>query len=102
KELFGRHKIGEEVEARVTGVRRDGRLNLTIRSKAYRQMGDDAEEVYLKIQDLGGRLPFTDKASPMVIDREFGLSKAAFKRAIGKLLKEERIRITEDGIEVLR
>lgn len=102
KELFGRHKIGEEVEARVTGVRRDGRLNLTIRSKAYRQMGDDAEEVYLKIQDLGGRLPFTDKASPMVIDREFGLSKAAFKRAVGKLLKEERIRITEDGIEILQ
>lgn len=99
-ELFGKHKVGEEVEARVTKVREDGRLNLSIRKKAYKQMDDDAESVYQRIQLCGGKIPFTDKAAPLVIEREFGLSKNAFKRAVGRLLKEKRITICEDEIRI--
>lgn len=100
KELFGEHHIGEEVEARVTKVREDGRLNLSIREKAYRQMDIDSELVLNRITEQGGHLPFNDKAAPMVIEREFGLSKNAFKRAVGRLLKAGKIVISDSGIDL--
>ena len=100
KELFGEHRIGEEVEARVTKVREDGRLNLSIREKAYRQMDIDSELVLNRLTERGGHLPFNDKAAPMVIEREFGLSKNAFKRAVGRLLKAGKIVISDSGIDL--
>lgn len=100
KELFGEHRVGEEVEARVTRVREDGRLNLSIREKAYRQMDIDSELVLNRITERGGHLPFNDKAAPMVIEREFGLSKNAFKRAVGRLLKAGKIVISDSGIDL--
>lgn len=100
KELFGEHHVGELVEARVTRVREDGRLNLSIREKAYRQMDLDADAVLARLQERGGHLPFTDKAAPLVIEREFGLSKNAFKRAVGRLLKAGKIVISDTGIDL--
>ena len=50
------------------------------------------------MEEYGGKLPFTDKADPEVIANEFGLSKNAFKRAVGRLLKEKKIKITEKNI----
>ena len=100
KELFGEHHIGEEVEARVTKVREDGRLNLSIREKAYRQMDIDSELVLNRITERGGHLLINDKAAPMVIEREFGLSKNAFKRAVGRLLKAGKIVISDSGIDL--
>ena len=54
-----------------------------------------------KMEELGGALPFTDKAAPEQIKEELGLSKNAFKRAVGRLLKEQKIQITEKAIEFL-
>ena len=61
-------------------------------------MDKDAELVMQVINEFEGVLPFNDKVSPEVIDREFGLSKNAFKRAVGRLLKEKKIVITENRI----
>ena len=60
------------------------------------QIGDDAEQVLEILRENGGILPFDDKASPEQIAEVFGLSKAAFKRAVGHLLKERMIG-KEDG-----
>lgn len=98
KENFGQYEIGQEIEARVTGVREDGKLNLSAREKAYLQMDKDAEMVLEKMEKRGGVLPFTDKAEPEKIKEELNLSKNAFKRAVGRLLKEGRIEITEKDI----
>ena len=92
-------RIGDVIEAKVLGVKPDGKLDLTMRAKAYLQMDEDAEKVMGVIEEFAGVLPFTDKASPEVIKRETGLSKNAFKRAVGRLLKENKIRITEKTIE---
>ena len=59
----------------------------------------DAELIYERLQKEGGFLPFHDKTSPEIIKREFKISKAAFKRAIGRLLKEGKIKLTDSGIE---
>ena len=98
RECFGELPVGKEVEARVTEVKEDGKLNLSIREKSYLQMDKDAELVMQVINEFEGVLPFNDKVSPEVIDREFGLSKNAFKRAVGRLLKEKKIVITENRI----
>ncbi|MCI9007975.1 MAG: S1 RNA-binding domain-containing protein [Lachnospiraceae bacterium] len=101
REFFGQLSVGDQVTARVTAVKPDGKLDLSIREKSYLQLNADAEAVMKVIEEFDGVLPFTDKASPEVIKREFSLSKNAFKRAVGHLLKEERIEITEKSIRKL-
>ena len=61
-------------------------------------MDEDADLVLRVIDEFEGVLPFNDRVSPEIIQREFGLSKNAFKRAVGRLLKEGRIQITENRI----
>lgn len=98
KEAAGTYEIGDTVEARVTAVKADGKLDLSVREKAYLQMEKDAETVMGVIEEFSGVLPFNDKASPEVIKRELGMSKNAFKRAVGRLLKEGRVEITEHAV----
>ena len=95
-------RIGDVISAKVTNVKEDGKLDLTLREKAYIQMDADAEHVMEIIEEYAGVLPFTDKAAPEVIKRETHLSKNAFKRAIGRLYKERRIEITEKAIRKIK
>ena len=101
KELFGateQPKIGELVNARVVKVLEDGKLTLSIREKAYLQIQKDAEKIEKLLDSYEGSLPFNDKAAPEVITHETGMSKNEFKRAVGHLLKEGKIQITERSI----
>lgn len=98
REFHGEYQIGDEIEARVTAVKSDGKLDLSIRQKAHLQMDEDAEYVMKVIDEFDGVLPFNDKVSPEIIQREFQMSKNAFKRAVGRLYKEGRIEITENRI----
>lgn len=102
KEVYGRLRIGQTVKARVTAVKKDGKLDLSVRDKIPMQMDKDAERVLKEIERRGGKLPFTDKADPEVIKQEFQMSKNAFKRAVGRLLKEEKIEIKEHAIVMHR
>jgi len=98
KELFTTLKPGETIRARVTKVQPDGRLVLSIREKSYLQMDTDCTLVYDALVKAGGFLPYHDKTSPELIKTKFGLSKNAFKRAIGHLQKEGKLLIEDDGI----
>lgn len=98
----GMLRIGDVIEAKVLNVKPDGKLDITLREKAYLQMDADAEKVMGVIEEFAGVLPFTDKSSPEVIKRETGLSKNAFKRAVGHLYKERRIEITEKSIRKIK
>lgn len=98
KELFTTLKPGETISARVTKVQPDGRLVLSIREKSYLQMDTDCTLIYDALCKAGGFLPYHDKTSPDLIKAKFGLSKNAFKRAIGHLQKEGKLVIEEDGI----
>ncbi len=92
------YRIGDVVSLRVTNVKEDGKLDVSLREKSYVQMEDDAEALLSLIDAYAGVLPFTEKASPEVIKRETGLSKAAFKRAIGRLYKERKIDLSDGKI----
>ena len=82
----------------MTGVKEDGKLDVSDRQKAYLQINEDAEAVLLLIEDYDGVLPFDDKASPEIIKEEAGLTKNAFKRAVGHLLKEKKAEIRDGKI----
>ena len=88
-------QIGDVINLKVTDVKPDGKLALTTRKEAYQELDEDGAKLMEIIDSYAGVLPFTEKASPEVIKRETGLSKAAFKRAIGHLYKERKI--TLDG-----
>lgn len=101
RELMHELRIGETVSARVAAVKPDGRLDLSLREKAFLQMDTDAERLVRMMENQGGSLPFTDKASPELIRERTQMSKNEFKRAVGRLLKQGRISIEENQI-VLR
>ena len=98
KELYRYLRPGEVVRARVTKVREDGKLDLSLRDRAHLQIGTDAEKILSVIARYDGALPFNDKVSPEIIREEFSLSKNAFKRAVGHLLTEGKIEITGTSI----
>ena len=100
REAFGKLRVGDRVKARVVKVKEDGKLDLSVREKAFLQMDVDADLIMKRMEEYGGSLPFTDKADPDLIKKEFDLSKNAFKRAIGRLLKEGKIEIGEKSIEI--
>ena len=102
REVYGRMFIGQQIEARVTDVKADGKLDLSVRGRIPEQMDEDARIIMERISKNGGFLPFTDKAEPERIKAEFGMSKAAFKRAAGRLLKQGRITIDENQGKILQ
>lgn len=97
-EPAGDIRVGDRISARVTEVKEDGKLSLSVREKAYIQMNSDAEKLLELIDKAGGELPFSDKADPELIREKTGMSKNEFKRAAGNLYKQRLIVIEKDRI----
>lgn len=102
REVYGRMFIGQQVEARVADVKADGKMDLSVRGRIPEQMDADAQQIMERIEKNGGCLPFTDKADPERIKMEFGMSKAAFKRAVGRLLKQGKVTIDGNQGKILQ
>lgn len=100
KELYGELHVLQQISARVTGVKDDGKLDLGIRQKAHLQMSEDADKVLSLLREKKGFLPLHDKSSPEQIRETIGMSKNEFKRAIGHLYKEHLIMLESDGIRL--
>ena len=94
-------RLGEKVKFRVIGMNEQGEINGSFRQKAYRARDEDSEKILEYITRNGGTMPLTDKSSPEDILEAFNISKGAFKRAMGKLMKEGVV-VQEDGQTVLK
>ena len=92
----GRLDFGQEVTCRVTYLREDGRINCSMRLQKENALVADAEEIYSFLEKRGGKMPYCDSTPLEIIKQSFGISKAAFKRALGHLMKQGKIR-QEDG-----
>lgn len=88
--------FGQEVTCRVTFIREDGRLNCSMRLQKENALVADAEEIYSFLVKRGGKMPYCDSTPLEIIKQKFGISKAAFKRALGHLMKQGKIR-QDDG-----
>jgi predicted RNA-binding protein (virulence factor B family) len=100
--VFTKYRVGDAFSGRVIRVREDGKLDLSTRKRAFEQLDADGEVILRKAMEYGGELPFSDSASPEIVKRELGMSRNAFKRALGHLYKEHRVEILEDSVRVLR
>lgn len=81
-------RLGEVVKGRVIGVRPEGSLNVSLKPRAYEEIGDDAEMIIAVLKHQpNGTMPYTDKSNPDDIKGYFGISKGSFKRALGRLMK---------------
>lgn len=100
KNAHGQFRVGDTVQARVVVVREDGKLELSMRERVEVQIAKDAAMVMEVLESYDGVLPFSEKASPEVIERELNMSKAAFKRAVGHLLKMKKIQVIDHKIRI--
>ena len=101
KEMSRALRVGEVVEARVTFLREDGRLDASLREVKETALERDAEKIFSFMQRSGGTMNFHDKTPPQTIQAVFKLSKAAFKRAVGHLYHQRRIEKTDGGFKVV-
>lgn len=100
-EAQGGYRVNDILDLRVTQVKEDGKLNVSARKKAHIQLEEDAEMIFRIMEQSGGMLPLDDKSDPLQIKGRLGISKAAFKRAVGHLMKEGKI-IQEPGKIVVK
>ena len=101
KEMVEKPRVGQELEARVTYIRPDGRLNASLREAKEKARISDSDKVLMFLQSNDGRMPYSDSSSPELIKGKFKISKAAFKRAIGRLYKDGLIEM-RDGWTYLK
>ena len=95
-------RLGEEVNARVIGMLRDGTINLSTMPRAYQAIDDDAAMIVALLQrDANHSLPYTDHSDPALIKEFFGISKGAFKRAVGHLLKARLVTQSDEGLQLV-
>ena len=99
-EIYGNINVGDVIYGRVSKVRDDGKIMISIHQKAYIQMEEDSKLIYEVIKEHNGSIPFTDKSDSELIKKHFNMSKNAFKRGVGRLLKEGLITIEKDSIKL--
>lgn len=100
-ETVGVHpRLGETAQARVARVRETGQLDLSQRKVVAERMSEDAEFILAQLKKSGGTLPLHDGSDPQKIKKALQMSKAAFKRAVGRLLKEKKIELFDGGIKL--
>jgi uncharacterized protein len=84
-------RLGEVVEGRIIGVKEDGTVNVSLLPRKHESIDEDAEAIYRYMESRGGAMPYSDKSDPDDIQTRFQMSKAAFKRALGRLMKEKKV-----------
>lgn len=95
-EMEAEPRLGQEVTVRVIGVKEDGSLNASMLPRKHERLSKDAQTILDYLQSVGGEMPFDDKSTPEEIKEMFQMSKGAFKRALGSLMKEGKVK-QEDG-----
>ncbi|KGR82300.1 MULTISPECIES: S1-like domain-containing RNA-binding protein [Lysinibacillus] len=89
-------RLGQDVVVRIIDVKDDGSMNGSLLPRKHERLSNDAQQILNYIQDVGGKMPFGDKSSPEEIQEMFNMSKGAFKRALGTLMKAGKVK-QQDG-----
>ena len=100
-QVFKDIHTGDKVEAYITKIRPDGKIDIALQQSGRQHTEDFAEKLLHYLQYRGGRCRLGDKSSAEEIKEQFGVSKKTYKRAIGDLYKRRLITITDDGIELV-
>lgn len=100
-EMKGEPRLGQDVTVRIIDVKEDGSLNGSLLPRKHERLGEDAEKIFAYLESVGGKMPFGDKSSPEEIQEMFEMSKGAFKRALGTLMKAKKVKQQDGWTEIL-
>lgn len=100
-EVFKKIKEGDQLTAYIKNVREDNNIDVALQNISYKQLDKDAEDLYNYLVEKNGFMEITDKSDPKLIYNEFGLSKKAFKRALGRLYKMKLVKLDKTGVTLL-
>jgi predicted RNA-binding protein (virulence factor B family) len=93
--------VGQKVKGFVRAVKPNGKIDLRLDASGYKRVLPLQVQIVQALEGNGGRLDFDDASSPEAIRKTFGVSKGAFKQALGALYKSRRIQFRKPGIELL-
>ncbi|MBN2262301.1 MAG: GntR family transcriptional regulator [Prolixibacteraceae bacterium] len=99
-ELFKPIEIGDRMPGYVKNIRPDGKIDLSLEKQGYQRIDPVADSIMEKLKQSGGVLNLSDKSDPEQIKHELGISKKAFKQAIGALYKKKLIVIEAETIRL--
>lgn len=99
-EMIQEPRLGQEVDVRVIAVKDDGSLNGSMLPRKHERLGNDAEQIFAYLQSVGGKMPFGDKSTPEEIAEMFQMSKGAFKRALGTLMRNGKVKQQDGWTEI--
>ena len=91
-------KIGQRLNGYVKPIREDGKIDISLEPVGHNSIGNNEDIILERLELAHGFLPFHDKSDPQAIRKEFGMSKKLFKKIIGSLYKQRKIRIMKGGI----
>lgn len=100
-EMEAEPRLGQDVEVRIIAVKEDGTMNGSLLPRKHERLGKDAEKIYEYLQSVGGKMPFSDRSTPEEINEMFDMSKGAFKRALGSLMKAGKVKQQDDWTEII-
>ena len=101
-QVYDEYQEGQKLKGYITGVREDGRIDVSLQPDKGRHVRSTSDKILTHLKAVGGKSGFADKSSPEDIKNEFQVSKKVFKQAIGGLYKHGKIKITDEGIELVQ
>ena len=101
-QVYEQYHEGQKLKGYITGIREDGRIDASLQPDKGRHVHSTFDKILNHLKAVGGKSEFGDKSSPEDIKREFQVSKKVFKQAIGGLYKQGKIKITDEGIELVQ
>ena len=101
-EVYQRLEEGQRLKGYVKKVREDGKLDISLQPIGFRNSITKFQvQILNALRAHNGFLPITDKSEPDTIKYELGMSKKAFKNAVGGLYKNKVVVLEENGIRLL-
>lgn len=100
-EMKAEPRLGQDVQVRIIDVKDDGSLNGSMLPRKHERLGEDADKILAYLESVGGKMPFGDKSTPEEIQEMFDMSKGAFKRALGTLMKAHKIKQHDGWTEII-
>ena len=100
-EVYDEYQEGQKLKAYIKLVREDGKIDVSFQPKQGKHVFLTTDKILEHLKAAGGKSKFNDKSSPEDIKNEFQVSKKVFKQAIGNLYKNGKIKIIDEGIELI-
>ena len=100
-QVYEEYQEGQKIKGYIKFVREDGKIDVSLQPKQGIHVLSTTDKILEHFKAAGGKSGFNDKSSPEDIKNEFQVSKKVFKQAIGRLYKQNKIKITDKGIELI-